>query len=112
MVSTVTVCGGTKHELIYDSGPLEPYIWSPNFDLSPLYTLPLPGSQFTGNVFDSDWVGTHKFIVRGTLGTLNTSANSRGKYGFYGSVDSDPLTITIYDRCSLTKINNDYNFPV
>ena len=61
---------------------------------------------------DRKWLGTHIFVVRGTNGVEDNSAGARGDSGFYESVDSAPLAVTITDPCDYSIVNSVNQFAI
>ena len=96
-------CGGFTYELVYESGPLK----DATADLS-FYDIEANGNSqhlITGTVQLDKWIGTHQFVIRGTNGAYNRSANARGVNGLFNSVDSDPFTIDITNPCQDTILD-------
>ena len=100
-------CRGQTQELIYLSGPKSSLIGK---NIENLYTVK-PGSapnsnDLTGMFKTFDWLGKHVFVVRGTVGSEDNSSTARGKNGFYNSIDSTPLILTITNPCDSAIVNN------
>lgn len=51
------------------------------------------------------WIGTHQFVLQGINGVYNSSSFARGNQGFFGSVTSNLVNITITDPCLKTELN-------
>ena len=51
------------------------------------------------------WIGTHQFVLQGINGVYNSSSSARGNQGFFGSVTSNLVNITITDPCLQTELN-------
>ena len=55
----------------------------------------------------TDWLGTHYYRIKSTLGTYDPDPNSRGNNGLYGTVYSDPVPVTIINPCMNSTVNSD-----
>ena len=68
--------------------------------------------RINGNVSDRRWIGTHTFVIRGTNGAEDNSADARGNGGFFASIDSNPLQMTIRDPCVDSVVNSNAMFEL
>lgn len=109
------LCGGYTHEILYISGPkFDPTLAPVNADLSP-YTLDeVSPTQMAMNgvVSDFSWLGTHRVIIKATLGTKDLSATARGVEGLFLSVLSTELEIQIINPCLTTVVNGDSGLEI
>ena len=60
-----------------------------------------------GTIEDFAWLGTHTFRLRSTLGRYDPSPDARGQYGFFETIFSDPILLTINDPCLFSIVNAD-----
>ena len=108
------VCGGYTYSLEYAEGyfydPLNP---AASADLS-FYkeTRYSSYAQFEGTVRQIEWVGTHFYRVKSTLGKFDPAVGARGKNGLYNSFYSEPFAVEILDPCVDSIVNLDSSFFV
>ena len=67
---------------------------------------------FEGVMDEFDWLGTHYFRIRSTLGTPNSSPIARGKAGLYKTIYSDEVPVTVVNPCRNSTVNMDGEFFV
>jgi len=98
-------CFGFTYELIYVDGPFaaDPH---PSGDASlvgPDLTLTYTqtGLQYTGTPVTFNWLGTHKYLIRGTNGNTATAGNRR----LYNSIDSNEFEIVIINPCLTSTVS-------
>ena len=90
-------CGGYTYEMQYLDGPLAD---NPP-DLSSLYTIEgvtADESAMKGLITDLSLIGTHTFALNCINGQFD-DVSGRGLMGFYNSVLSSPITVTITNPC-------------
>ena len=59
---------------------------------------------------DFDWLGTHYYRIKSTLGTPDPSPIARGNAGLYSTVYSDPVPVTVVNPCRNSTVNLDEEF--
>lgn len=106
-----TVCGGYTYELEYQpTGPLYNTATSTPPSIAH-YTLGTctTGSgncDYTGTTTDFNWIGTHPFKIKATLGTFNAGLG-RGTNGdgLYETVYSPDFNVIIANPCLNSAVN-------
>ena len=82
-------------------------------DLSFYDRVPIQGSNliaFEGVMDDFNWLGTHYFRIRSTLGTPDPSPIARGNAGLYKTIVSEMVPVTIINPCRNSTVNMDEEF--
>ena len=59
-----------------------------------------------GSFKDKKWIGTHSFQIQSRNG-LYSNFRTRGEKGLFGTIDSDIITITVFDSCATSIVNSD-----
>ena len=97
-----TFCGGFTYNLVYAAGPLSLDTDLPSYAIEP---IGVDRHQVRGTATHKKWLGTHRFVLRGTNGSFDSSPQARGVDGLFKSVVSDQIEVKIVDPCIETLLN-------
>jgi len=105
-------CGGFTYSLLYVAGGVSNEVALETFKIETESSETPHLLRVTGRPMSTEWIGQHKFVIKGQNGVLDNSTGARGYKGLFDFVLSGELLVEIVDPCLNTKLNSDNSFGV